>query len=65
MKIKFIRTFTAEVDTDILKEYYDFFGEEPSKLSDKELADYFDDFTDMEFDRNNCPSSYTVKVERI
>lgn len=65
MKVKFIRTFTAEVDTDILKEYYDFEGEDPSKLSDKQLASYFDDFTDMEFERNDCTTNYTVKVERI
>lgn len=65
MKVKFTRTFTAEVDTDILKEYYDFDGEDPNELSDKQLANYFDDFTDMEFERNNCATGYTVKVERI
>ena len=66
MKIKFIRTFTAEVDTDILKDYYIFEeAEEPEKLSDKELADFFDGLTDMEFEYNNSAINYTIKVERI
>ena len=66
MKIKFIRTFTAEIDTDVLKDYYIFEeAEEPEKLSDKELADFFDGLTDMEFEYNSSVINYTIKVERI